>query len=260
MAGETSFGGFLKQSTAVTLKLGPAVDAADGGTKETALTITQAEVLLTKNGSVLTQKNEATSATHDAGGVYGVPLDATDTNTLGILGVYLSDTAVAHRPFMTNFMVVPANIYDAWFGADKQEVDITQVGGAAVSTASAQLGVNVVSLTAGAINAAAIAADAIDADAIAADFSTEVAAAVVAALQDRIDSGAVVAGGASTVTLGASASATNNVYKIVIVISAAGVVQVAEVTGYVGATKVATVAPSWDTVPDTNYQYIAIGA
>lgn len=259
MSGEVSFGGFLKQNTAVTLKIGPMVDATDGNAKETALTISAAESLLSKNGGALTAKNEATACTHDAGGVYGCPLDATDTNTLGMLGVYLSDTAVAHRPFMTNYMVLPANIYDSWFSTDKQEVDLTQIGGAAVSTSSAQLGVNVVSVAAAAITAAAVATDALDADAFKTDGITEIVDAVIAAIQSRIDSGAVAAATASSLTLAASASATNDVYKLVIVRSSAGVVQVAEVTAYNGTTKVATTSPNWGTTPDTTYQYVAIG-
>lgn len=50
----------------------------------------------------------------------------------------------------------------------------TQIAGAAVSTSSAQIGVNVVSHTAGAITAAAIATGAIDADALAADAVDEI--------------------------------------------------------------------------------------
>ena len=40
----------LEANTAVTLKIGPFIDETDGKTDETALTITQAEVRLSKNG------------------------------------------------------------------------------------------------------------------------------------------------------------------------------------------------------------------
>lgn len=259
MAGQTGFGGFLKQNTAVTIQLGPFIDATGVGAAATGLTITPSECKLSKNGGTLAAKNEATNLAHDANGMYKALLDATDTNTVGILTIIPADTAVGHQPFSQNYMVLPANVYDSLMGTDNLEIDVKQVAGAAVNTASAQLGVNVVSLTSGAITAAALAADAIGASELAADAAAEIATAVVTALQDRIDSGAVAAGGSSSVTLAASASATNDVYKLVFIISASGVVQVGEVTAYNGTTKVATVSPAWDTVPDTAYQYVAIG-
>ena len=41
---------WLKQSTAVTVKIGPFVDEDDGKTAETGLTVSQADVRLSKNG------------------------------------------------------------------------------------------------------------------------------------------------------------------------------------------------------------------
>ncbi len=73
----------LRQSVAVTLKMGPFVDETDGKTAETGLTISQADVRLSKNGGNMAQKNESSSATHDENGYYDVDLDTTDTGTLG---------------------------------------------------------------------------------------------------------------------------------------------------------------------------------
>jgi hypothetical protein len=56
---------FLKQSTAYTFRIGPFLDDANGKTAETALTITQADVRLSKDGAAFAQKNDATSCTHD---------------------------------------------------------------------------------------------------------------------------------------------------------------------------------------------------
>ena len=47
--------GFLKLSTAVTVKVGPFVDDTNGNTEETALTITQADVRLSKNAGNFAQ-------------------------------------------------------------------------------------------------------------------------------------------------------------------------------------------------------------
>ena len=48
----------LKQSTAVTVKLGPFLDASDGVTAETALTISQSDVILSKNFGAFAQKGD----------------------------------------------------------------------------------------------------------------------------------------------------------------------------------------------------------
>ena len=149
---------WLKQSTAVTVKLGPFVDSADGVTAETALTISQADIRLTKNGGAYAQTNNATGATHDEKGNYGVPLDTTDTNTLGTLRVFVAESGAL--PVWQDFMIVPANVWDSLFGADKLQVHADEI-------------------TAGLITATAIATGAIDADAIATDGAQEIADALL---------------------------------------------------------------------------------
>lgn len=148
---------FLKQSTSVTIKLGPFVDSTDGNTAETALTVSQADVRLSKNGGNMAQKNEATSCTHDEIGIYDCPLDATDTNTLGRLQVFVHESGAL--PVWASFSVLPANVYDSLFSTDKLQVHVDE-------------------MTAGIITAAVIATGAVDADALAADAAGEIADAV----------------------------------------------------------------------------------
>lgn len=120
---------FLKQSTAVTLKLGPFVDEDDGKTAETGLTISQADVRLSKNGGNMAQKNESTSCTHDEIGFYDCPLDTTDTGTLGRLLVAVHETGAL--PVWAEYMVLPANTYDSLVsGSDYLQADAVQVEGA----------------------------------------------------------------------------------------------------------------------------------
>lgn len=106
---------WLKQSTAVDIALGPFVDATDGVTAETALTLSQADIRLKKNAGAWAQKNDATSAAHEENGWYECELDATDTNTLGILIVAVNETGAL--PVWREFMVVPANVYDSLVSA-----------------------------------------------------------------------------------------------------------------------------------------------
>lgn len=69
--------------------------------------------------------------------------------------------------------------------------------------------------------------------------------------------GIATGGAATTITLNATASATNNAYlgQTIHIVGGTGADQAAVVTAYVGATKVATVSPSWVTTPDTTSIY-----
>lgn len=70
-------------------------------------------------------------------------------------------------------------------------------------------------------------------------------------------SGTAAAGAASTITLAAEASATNGLYtdQFIRIMSGTGAGQIRQITGYVGATKVATVKPVWTTAPDATSTY-----
>ena len=144
---------WLKQSTATDVEIGAFVDETDGKTPETGLTIAQADCQLIKNGGAAAQKNDATSATHLVGGHYKVPLNATDTGTLGRLRLVVNETGAL--PMWRDFMVVPANVWDSFFGADRLQVHADEI-------------------TAGLITAATIATGAFDADALATDAVTEI--------------------------------------------------------------------------------------
>lgn len=69
--------------------------------------------------------------------------------------------------------------------------------------------------------------------------------------------GVAVAGGASTITLAVGASAVDNTYRPLRIrlTGGTGNGQVRIITGYVGATKVATVTPAWTTPPDATSAY-----
>lgn len=104
----------LKQSTAFTFRVGPFVDSTDGVTAETALSIAQADIQISKNGGAFAQTSASPTTTHDADGWYQCPLTATDTNTLGPLTVQIVMTGAL--PVWEHFMVVPANVYDSLVG------------------------------------------------------------------------------------------------------------------------------------------------
>lgn len=117
----------LKQSTSINILLGPFVDETDGFTPETALSLTQSDILLSKNAGSSGQKNDTGSGTHDQNGWYIVALNATDTGTAGRLRVMCYESGAL--PVWQDYMVLPANVYDSLYSTDKLQVDIVQVGG-----------------------------------------------------------------------------------------------------------------------------------
>lgn len=114
------------------------MDDTDGATAETGLTISQADVQLSKNGAAFAQKNDSNSATHDANGWYRCALDTTDTNTLGRLIVAVSESGAL--PVWREFTVLPANVFDSLIGgSDSLQVDAVEVSGDATAADNLEL-------------------------------------------------------------------------------------------------------------------------
>ncbi len=184
---------FLKQSTASQeVPLGYFVDSTDGNTEETALTIANTDIKLWKNGATTLANKNSGGATHISNGIYYAVLDATDTDTVGpmVIFVHVSGALTVRL----ECCVLAANVFDSLVGAtDKLDVNTAEIAGSNVSTSTAQIGVNVVNaagtawgsgaitsgvFATGAITATAIAADAIGASELATDAVTEIAAGV----------------------------------------------------------------------------------
>lgn len=106
---------YLRQATASqVVKLGPFLDDTDGKTAETALTIANTDIKLTKAGSSEASKNSG-GATHVANGRYYCTLDATDTSTVGLLEIDVHVSGAL--PVKQRFYVVEEAIYDAFYAA-----------------------------------------------------------------------------------------------------------------------------------------------
>jgi hypothetical protein len=211
---------FIKQSTAVEIKMGPFLDETDGKTQETGLSMTQADVRLAKNGGDWAQKTEATTMVHEEVGWYRCLLDATDTGTVGPLIVAIHEAGAL--PVWREFLVLPANVYDSFVaGSDALQVhanemtaglitaaviatgaiDADSIAADAITAAKVADGtIDAATFAAGAINAAAIATGAIDADSIA-------AAAITAAKfgAGAIDAAAIANGAIDAATFAAGA-------------------------------------------------------
>lgn len=84
------------------------------------------------------------------------------------------------------------------------------------------------------------------------DITLFVAGIQLELVRDVTRASTAQAGGASTITLDAGASSTDNFYtgKKILIRTGTGVGQIKTITNYVGSTKVATVDTSWSTQPD----------
>jgi hypothetical protein len=163
---------YLKQSTASQeIPLGHFVDSTDGVTAETALSIANTDIKVWKTGATTLVNKNSGGATHISGGIYYCVLDATDTDTLGPLVVFVAVSgALAVR---LECVVLAANVYDSLIGGgDVLDVSVTQFGGTNLTQSGGRPEVNtshwggtaVASanvLIDGAITAAKIATDAI---------------------------------------------------------------------------------------------------
>ena len=117
---------WLKQSTAGTIMIGPFLDDTDGKTAETALTISQGDILLSKNGAAFAQKDGTANATHGTLGYYAVTDWGTaDSSDLGRLTVAVHESGAL--PVWQHFMVVPANTWDSLVGGTDY-LDVTAMG------------------------------------------------------------------------------------------------------------------------------------
>jgi hypothetical protein len=126
---------YLRQSTASQeISLGPFLDSTDGDTEENGLTIANTDIKLRKGGTTTLANKNSGGATSISNGVYHATLDATDSNTLGMLEVYVH---VAGALSVKNtYMVIPAASYDAIVTNGLNDIAATAVVSAGAITTS----------------------------------------------------------------------------------------------------------------------------
>ena len=120
----------LRANTAVDVLIGPFIDKTDGNTTEDSLTLTAAEIKLSKNGQALTLKSDVTAAAFDDDGYYNCELDATDTNTEGQLILIVHQAANA-LPVRHEYNVMAEAAWDSLYVAKDagfMDVNIKTVG------------------------------------------------------------------------------------------------------------------------------------
>lgn len=105
----------LRQSTASQeIPLGHFVDDTDGKTAETGLTIANTDIKIWKSGATTLADKNSGGATHISGGIYYAVLDATDTNTIGPMVIFVAVSgALAVR---LECCVLDETVYDVKYG------------------------------------------------------------------------------------------------------------------------------------------------
>lgn len=99
----------LRQSTSQIIRFGPFTDT--DGVLLTALTITQADMQLSKDGGAFAQKSAAGNATHDTDGFYFTTLSTTDSDTTANLRLQVNVSGALI--VWENFDVVTQSYHDA---------------------------------------------------------------------------------------------------------------------------------------------------
>ncbi len=168
----------LKTNTAVRIAVGPLVSPDDGFTAETSIDVTDLSVQIIRinqDGSGVSRtaftptasggNNDMVHVASDDAGMYDLELTAAQLNFLGAARItfYAEDVCLPH---WIDINVLSAAYYDFKYGSTAPGVNLTHIGGSAVNTSSAQLGVNVVQAAgtawgSGAITAGSIASNAI---------------------------------------------------------------------------------------------------
>jgi hypothetical protein len=128
----------LQQSTASQIvPLGPFVDETDGDTAETQLNIANTDIKLWKRGATSLVNKNSGGATHMSGGVYYATFNATDTNTLGPLYVYVNVSGAL--PVKERCEVLTTADYEARYNATAVSPYVAAPGHTWVFTSGNQL-------------------------------------------------------------------------------------------------------------------------
>ena len=119
---------YLRESTAgQEIPLGYFLDSTNGDSEEIALTINNTDIKVWKWGATTLASKNSGGATHISNGIYYAVLDATDTNTVGSLVIFVHVAgALANK---VDCEVLDANAWDARYGVDLLQVDTTQIEG-----------------------------------------------------------------------------------------------------------------------------------
>ena len=109
----------LRQSTEIKVRIGPFVDATDGVTPETGITLgaaDQAEALKADGAATASIAAATWAAISGADGWYDLTLTTSHTDTVGELMIVVQDSSVC-LPVFQRFVVIEENVYDMLYAS-----------------------------------------------------------------------------------------------------------------------------------------------
>jgi hypothetical protein len=254
--------GFRPASSVVYLEF--ASFAAATGASSATSSFVAGDVQIYKDGSTTQRSSSAgitaTTSFDSNTGLNHIAIDLSDNTDAGFYA------AGHHYQVAVADVTIDSQTVRFWVGSfdiGPAQVDVRQYGGTAGTFSSGIPEVKVNNIAANAITAASIASDA----------DTEIANSVWDALTSAhtvsgsfgeqfyaIRSNTAQAGASTTITLDASAVATDSYYNqtIIVITGGTGAGQSRMISGYVGSTKVATVTTAWATNPDNTSTFVII--
>jgi hypothetical protein len=164
---------FLKQSTASQeVLIGPFLDDTDGKTAETGLTIANTDIKIWKHGATTLANKNSGGATHISGGIYSMVLDATDTDTVGMMEIFVSISGALpckKQPLQ----VVEEVIYDAYYADGATGLlpaNVTQISGDTTAADTLELFAEALDQATGQLDSGSLAAGTLTEAAFASNF------------------------------------------------------------------------------------------
>ena len=270
----------LRQSTASQeISLGQFLDSADGNTEEGGLTIANTDIKIRKHGGTTLINKTSGGATVISNGVYQAVLDATDTDTAGMLEIYVH--VAGALAVKSVYMVLTATAFDALYTGTYNNFDAANDDVAVVTlVGTTTTNTDMVGTDGALTDKAGFSLSATGLDLIASTATGMVNLAI--AVWDRVltggthninnsagrrlrqlsgpilSAGTLDAATASTVDLETGVASTVNDFHLhdrIIITAGTGVGQSRIITSYVGTGSVAGVAPNWVTTPDNTSEY-----
>lgn len=263
----------LRQSTQVVVRIGPFVDVTDAFTPETGVTLTgggdnadEAEALKAAGAATADISANTWAAITGCDGWYNLTLSTSNTDTVGTLDIVIQNDSV-HLPVYARFQVIEEALFDGIYAASAAVVpaNTTQIAGSAVSTSTAQIGVNIVNAAgtawgSGGITAASIAASALNGKGDWNVGKTGYALTATTGLGNQTaDITGSLSGSVGSVT-GAVGSVTGAVGSVTGNVGGNVVGSVASVTGTIGGLSAAALADFFDTNSGTTYGAAVAGS
>ncbi len=118
------------------MPLGIFVDPTDGDTAATGLTIANTDIKLHKAGATTLANKNSGGATHISGGIYYAVLDATDTDTIGPMVIFIH--VAGALTVRLECCVLDEAVFDVRFGtvAPATATNITAIGNDSITAAA----------------------------------------------------------------------------------------------------------------------------